>query len=165
MGSIVVVADAGPLIALARADALKILPGLFGMVRITPDVTEEVITGSGRPGEAEIKAAIDAGWIEIQSAPTESTGPFRVSGLGPGEMSAISLAVAVEAALLVIDDRLGRIEARERGIEIIGTAAVVALAKANRLIPSARSLLSQIVANGYFISAPVIDVVCAKVGE
>ena len=67
--------------------------------------------------------------------------------------------------LLVMDDRAGRSEARSRGIALIGTAAVIGLAKTEGLIPAARPLLEQLVQSGYFIGHAVIAAVLAEAGE
>ena len=64
-----------------------------------------------------------------------------------------------------MDDRAGRLEARSCDIPLIGTAAVIGLAKAEGQIPAARPLLEQLVQAGYFIGPSVIAAVLASVGE
>lgn len=39
----VVIADAGPLIALSRLDALDLLRGLFGQILVTEEVRDEAL--------------------------------------------------------------------------------------------------------------------------
>jgi len=65
----------------------------------------------------------------------------------------------------VIDDRAGRLEARSRGINLIGTAAVIGLAKTEGLIPAARPLLERLTEAGYYLGPSVIAVVLAEVSE
>ncbi|MEZ5476572.1 MAG: hypothetical protein R3E95_03495 [Thiolinea sp.] len=48
------------------------------------------------------------------------------SGVDAGRGSAIFLACQQENALLIMDDRAGRAEAKARKLKVIGTAAVVA---------------------------------------
>ena len=57
----IVVSNAGPLIALARVDQLALLPSLYGTVLI-PRAVEQEVTGMGlnRPGAGEVRAA---SWI------------------------------------------------------------------------------------------------------
>jgi predicted nucleic acid-binding protein len=45
--------------------------------------------------------------------------------LDPGESQAIALATGLPAALLLIDDRQGGIEARRRGLKTVGTLGVL----------------------------------------
>lgn len=77
----------------------------------------------------------------------------------------MALALQYPEALLVLDDRTWRAEARRRGIPFLGTAAVIGMAKLRGLIPAARPLLEQFRSIGYFISQEVIDVVLADIGE
>jgi predicted nucleic acid-binding protein len=56
-----------------------------------------------------------------------------------------------------MDDRAGRMEARSRGLALIGSAAVIGLAKTQGLVPAARPLLEQMVASGYFIGPSIVS--------
>jgi len=44
----VVIADAGPLIAFAKINQLKLLPALFGSVLVTQAVVDECLQGKGQ---------------------------------------------------------------------------------------------------------------------
>ncbi|MCL2830149.1 MAG: DUF3368 domain-containing protein [Betaproteobacteria bacterium] len=66
---------------------------------------------------------------------------------------------------VVIDDVAGRLEARSRGIALIGTAVLIGLAREEGLIPAARPLLERLTQEGYFIGPSVITAVLAGVGE
>ena len=67
--------------------------------------------------------------------------------------------------LLIIDDRAGRAEAKSQRLSIIGTAAVIGLAKMQGLIPVARSVLDKLQPAGYFIHPNIIEAVLKDVGE
>lgn len=67
--------------------------------------------------------------------------------------------------LIVMDDRAGRLEAKSRGLAVLGSAALVGLAKTQGLIPAARPLLEKIVEAGYFIGPSIVSAVLADVGE
>jgi predicted nucleic acid-binding protein len=165
----VVIADAGPLIALSRIAALPLLNRLFGIVWITEAVRREVCDGGSFAGQEAIQAALAAGTLRCRDV--EMTGwQTRFVGVDAGEASAMALAesfVAEQAAhvLLIIDDRLGRLEAQSRGLSIIGTAGIIGLAKASGLVPSATELLRAMRANGYFLGEDVLRAVLARVGE
>ena len=55
----IVIADAGPLIALARIDQLSLLPALFGEVVVTEAVAIELLAGVFTE-TARLKAALSA---------------------------------------------------------------------------------------------------------
>ncbi|MFO1421476.1 MAG: DUF3368 domain-containing protein [Candidatus Competibacteraceae bacterium] len=160
----VVIADAGPLIALSRIGALDLARGVFGRVLVTPEVRAEALPVADYPGKADLAAAFEAGWLRCIALPTTDWQPLN-PGLGPGERSSIAAALQRPGCLLVIDDRAGRAEARARGLSIIGTAAVVGLAKLRGLIPAARPVLERLQPAGYFISAAVLEAVLLDIGE
>lgn len=64
--------------------------------------------------------------------------------LDSGERSAIAAALQMPGCLLIIDDRAGRAEAKSHRLSVIGTAAVVGLAKLQGLIPTARPVLERL---------------------
>ena len=168
----VVIADAGPLIALARIDALRLLQGMFGQVRITRTVREEILpSGTKLFPDAEVlsRALAEEGWLEVvDDVPAGDWKPLN-PGVDPGEASAIAVSChlhdAGNAVLLVMDDRAGRLEARHKGLDLIGTAGVIGIAKIAGLIPAARPLLERLVQAGYFLGPSVISAVLADVGE
>ena len=165
----IVIADAGPLIALARIDSLALLRGLFGVVCITTTVRDEILPAASTfPDTDLLTRTLAEGWVEIVDTPQDDWKPLN-PGVDPGEADSIHNACiwrdAGDAVLLVMDGRAGRSEARSRGIALIGTAAVIGLAKTEGLIPAARPLLERLVLSGYFIGNAVIVAVLAEVGE
>jgi len=186
----VVIADAGPLIGLARIGRLDLLRALFGGVTLTAVVADEIgidardVASMGsetdglsdpdvrihlRPGASAIAEALEAGWLSIGSpsalADIEPLNP----GVDPGERSTLALALhwraAGEQVLVIIDDRCGRAEARSRGLSILGIAAVIVLAKEQRLIPACAPLLVALREEGYYLSDGLVAAVLAEVDE
>lgn len=59
----IVVANAGPLIALAQIGHFNLLHSLYGQLYIPPAVRDEVVaSGCGRPGAEEVSSAA---WVRI----------------------------------------------------------------------------------------------------
>jgi predicted nucleic acid-binding protein len=165
----VVIADAGPLIALARIDALQLLRDLFGRVWVTRTVREEILPkGASFPEMKLLSRTLAEGWLEMMKEPVDAWKPLN-PGVDAGEAGAIHLArcwrEAGNAVLLVMDDRAGRLEAKTLGIALIGTAGVIGLARTEGLIPAARPLLERLAQAGYYLGQNVIDAVLAEVGE
>lgn len=160
----VVIADAGPLIALSRIDALDLLRGLFGQVLVTPDVRDKTLPSTDYAGKILIVQAFEAGWLVCPPLPDTSWKPTNPA-LDSGERSAIAVALQMPGCLLLIDDRAGRAEAKSQRRSIIGTAAVIGLAKLQGLIPTARPVLERLQPAGYFIHPNIIETVLKEVGE
>jgi predicted nucleic acid-binding protein len=169
------IADAGPLIALARIQQLVLLRQLFRTVTITAVVAGELGCGlpaaeqAQLPGTAALLEALEAGWIVISDFEASAADQPLNPGVDAGEASAIGLALRLQAAgeqvLLLIDDRCGRAEARHRGLAIIGTAAVLVLAKEQQLIAACAPLLSAMREHGYYLSDGLIQAVLEQVAE
>jgi predicted nucleic acid-binding protein len=165
----VVIADAGPLIALARVEALYLLRDLFGRVCITTTVRNELLPAEATFSDFHmLTQALNEGWIDVVDVAPLNYKPLN-PGVDAGEASSIQVAKqwqeAGDAVLIVMDDRAGRLEAKSRDLTLIGSAAVIGLAKTQGLIPAARPLLEQMLASGYFIGPSVVSVILANVGE
>jgi len=107
-------------------------------------------------------------WIDVIEVPKSDYRPLN-PGVDPGEASSIRLGCDCQElgdhVLIVMDDRAGRLEAKSRGLAVLGSAALVGLAKTQGLIPAARPLLEKIVEAGYFIGPSIVSAVLADVGE
>ena len=165
----VVVADAGPLIALARIDSLALLRDLFGQVVVTDTIRDELLPTATAFADTELLTrTLAGGWIEVVESQQRDWKPLN-PGVDPGEASAIHTACrwrdAGDAVLLLMDDRAGRLEAKHQGIAVIGTAAVIGLARTQGLIAAARPLLERLVQSGYYIGRDVLDAVASAAGE
>jgi uncharacterized protein len=99
-----VVADASPLIALAKIAQFDLLQKLFGSLIITPEVyAEVVVTGTGLPGARETSKTP---WIEVRQIIRQadfSAARTRFA-LHMGELSTLVLAREIDAGLVLIDD-------------------------------------------------------------
>ncbi|HIO93201.1 MAG TPA: hypothetical protein EYG68_10225 [Leucothrix mucor] len=148
----IVISDAGPLIALARIDALFILQKLFSTIQIPEAVYQECIAKEAVDSQ-RIQQAIDEGWINPVSVTVKQS--FPVS-LGAGEIEAMQLALDNEATLLIMDDRLARRQAMVLELNYIGIIRVLYLAEQKLLINNAEVLVQQMVKTGYRVSLQLL---------
>jgi len=121
---VIIVADAGPLIALAKVNALGVLLQLYSHVLTTPAVYEEAVTRGltlGAEDASLLEAEYTRGTFEVR-APTLAALPAPAL-LGPGEEESIRLAIELRADYLLADD----LDAR-RAAEINFAAAGVGTA-------------------------------------
>lgn len=159
----IVIADASPLIALARVNGLGWLQLLFTEVMLTDVVLAEVLTGRYPATEAPIRQALAAGWLKTVAIPT--TDP-ALPDLDEGEASSIRLALSRNGpALLLIDERSGRAVAQDLGLSVAGTAAVIGLARQSGLITSARQVFAALHASNLRIAPAVIKTVLDRCGD
>ena len=159
----IVIADASPLIALARVGGLGWLQQLFTEVMLTDVVLAEVLTGRYPATEAPIRQALAAGWLKTIAIPT--TDP-ALPDLDEGEASSIRLALSRNCpARLLIDERSGRAVAQDLGLSVAGTAAVIGLARQRGLITSARQVFAALHASDFRIAPAVIKAVLDRCGD
>lgn len=159
----IIISDASPLIGLSIVDGLSWLPKLFDTVWIPEEVRREVLPARAAQGKQAIELALDMGWLRLWQEPFE---PLTDIDLDEGESACISIALGLsEPVLLIMDERAGRAVAKEKGVAIIGTAALIGEAKKRGLIPSARQAFEVLHQSDFRISANVIRTVLTRVGE
>ena len=161
----VVIADAGPLIALSRIGKLDLLQQLFQQIIITTTVRDEILENDHSKGKIEVTKAINAGWLKVQSVKMMDWRTIN-TGVDAGEASAIYLALQMpDTTLLIIDDQAGRAEAKYQKITITGTAAVIGMAKIQGYILSAGDVLHNLRETGYYIGDAIVELVLRDIGE
>ena len=135
----IVVADASPLIALARIGRLELLREVFGTLFLPDAVWREVVeSGVGRAGA---DAVLHAGWIERRSVADAALVAVLRRDLGAGEAEAIVLARETGAALVLMDERMGRAAARRLGLRVTGLVGVLIEARERGLLADAGSVV------------------------
>lgn len=159
----VVVADAGPLIALARIGRLELLNRLYGGVVVPTAVMEELQLDSYRPGARALGAALTAGWLEVMTAPTDGLEVKRL--LDPGEAEAILLAEKIACRFLLIDERRGRAVARHRGLPVVGTGGLMLSAKRMGALEAVTPELERLAENGYRLAPKLVEEIRRLAGE
>jgi predicted nucleic acid-binding protein len=158
------VADSGPLIALARLSLLY-LPGCyFESLSVTSTVWDEVTRKPTSLENIQLHAGLAAGHIKIVDDVLIPLPSWPDMSIDVGEQTAIGLALALPATLL-IDDRRGRNAAESMGVVTLGTMGLLVRARLDALVPPLRPQLEFLRDTGYFLSASLIDQVLSAVGE
>lgn len=157
----IVVADAGPLIALSSSRQLLILSKLFRTVFLPSVVLKELRLNESRAGVAPLAEAVQAAtWLRI--ADPENRG--AITGLDAGETAAIHLAREKQCPLL-IDERRGRIQARRAGVSVVGTGRILIAAKKHGLISLVGPELNSLQKIGYRLSPQLVGRLLELAGE
>lgn len=128
----IVVSNSSPLIALAKVGKLHILRDLFGKITIPKAVWYEVaVRGKGKPGAEEVEKAE---WIEVKEVRDKLSVEVLKGEIEVGEAEAIVLAKELNADLLIIDESIPRIIAESVGLRVVGSLAILYIAKKRGLI-------------------------------
>ncbi|MDQ3815832.1 MAG: DUF3368 domain-containing protein [Armatimonadota bacterium] len=154
MTSEIVISNASPLIALEQIGQLHLLEQLFHSVVVPPAVVREV--------SASVTLPV---WMTEQAL-SQAVGPRILStSLGAGESEAISLALEVQARLLILDDRPARRLAQALGLSIIGTLGVLVAAKQRNFLTTICPSLDALLQYDFRISSTLYDQILLDVGE
>jgi predicted nucleic acid-binding protein len=164
MSAPLLVADSGPLIALARLDLLAIPSRLFGELLVCATVWREVTREPRAADQAALSAAFDAGLLLVVDDPLPIPAVLADVRLDDGERSALALALLRKAVILV-DERRGRACATELGLPVLGTLGLLIRAREQGLVKRVRPLADALLAGGYFLARPLVDRALASIGE
>jgi len=91
----VIVADAAPLVHLARANWLRLLPRLYTKVVVPPSAWKPVVEPNDRRPETHVLEEATESWLEIRAPPAKAERTAqalqRATPMGLGEADAIAL--------------------------------------------------------------------------
>jgi predicted nucleic acid-binding protein len=156
------IADASPVISLAHAGHLGLLDSLCPSFLIPPAVAAEI--QAGRELDAARRWLADEGESHLSDHVTID--PRVMSwDLGAGESEAISLAVQMPGATVLLDDRPARNCALAQGVRIRGTLGIVVLARSEGLIPRCAPVFGDLVDSGLRVDGTTLRRALALAGE
>lgn len=138
------ISNAGPLIHLAKANALQILQTLYSSILIPEEVKTEIVDKGKEKGYSdalEIEKAIQQGWIKTIQIKLNSDfqKAAKTAGLRKAEASVIQYAYQNHLAAL-LDDEPARIFARTLNITIRGTLGILIQATKDNIINSQEAI-------------------------
>jgi predicted nucleic acid-binding protein len=159
----IVVANSGPLIALAQIGHFWLLESLFSQLHIPPAVWDEVVrSGRGRAGAVEVDVEP---WMRIATVHDLTAVQLLQERLDIGESEAIVLALELDADLLLIDEARGRRVAEARGLNKAGAVGLLVMAKKRGLVTQIEPLLEELRAKGFRMSDELYQTALSSAGE
>jgi predicted nucleic acid-binding protein len=156
------IADAGPLIVLAKAGYLHLLDHGGRQVLVPNRVVKEILKG---PVDDPARLAIESGWgtqVPVFYIPVR----VRALGiLGPGEQHTLALALKYPMSMILLDDDKGRKAANKLGLSVIGTLGLTVLSKRNGMIPLVAPVFRSLISAGLYVDDRVLRALASAVGE
>lgn len=153
-----VIADTSPIHYLVHINQIELLHRTFERVAIPRTVQQEL---SDRRATLAVRQwiATAPSWLEIHKTPDISR--IVLEGLDEGETAAIALAEALQAELLLIDERDGFRVAVKRGLRATGTLGVLDLAAERGLIDFAAAI-GELEQSSFRIPAALLSILLSK---
>ena len=159
--SVCVVADTGPLIALAGSGQLGLLRAAYTRVVVPEAVHDELLEGGAFA--LGVAAYQRATWIEVMAAAPE---PSLLALLGRGEASVITLGVSLKADCVLIDEQKARkIASSVYNLTVMGTVRVLLDAKREKRLASVKDALEGMLTNGYRLHEAIVEYALKEAGE
>jgi uncharacterized protein len=160
----VVVADAGPLIALAVAQLLPFALKQFQLY-VPQVVVDECLADMYAPGAQSVFEAFgQAAFTLIPQSAIEPLDSAYAMGLGSGEVAVLSYARKHNQVAL-IDERRARSVAKRLGVAVVGSGAVLIALKHSGVIASIQPALKSWHAHGYFLAPAQRNQLLSAAGE
>ena len=125
------VADTSPLCYLILIDEINLLPKLFDQVLAPARVIAELLHEDA-PDPVRCWAASLPPWLSARENPSGSTAGMEK--LQAGEQASILLAEAVNAKIILIDEKSARRVAADRGLRVTGTLGILGEAASRGLV-------------------------------
>lgn len=159
----IIVSDTSCIAYLIQINLLHLLQTLYREIIIPAAVNDEIL-------QLENKGYIlsefkNADWIKIYSTHNLSNVSEYENILDRGELEAISIAIELEADLLIIDEKLGRVVAKTIGFDITGLLGILITAKNKNLILSVKKALDELILLGCRISNTLYNIALKSCNE
>jgi predicted nucleic acid-binding protein len=140
------------------------LTDIFGKIYVPNAVYKEVaVKGKGRPGSKEIK---EAEWVASAEVSNITPKKHLLTYLDEGEAEVILLADELNADLVIMDERKGyEVLSNLLNIKVIGTIAILSMAKDLGLIENIKPYLDKMKAEGVWIDDQIYAISLKDVNE
>ena len=152
-----IVVDTGPLILLAKIEALPIIAQMPHQFVAPQNVMDELDAGIALGYQV-----VDAPWLQVVDLKTPIPAMIRAT-LDDGEAAVIQLALEQDIELVCLDDLRGRRLAKAVGLSIVGVLGLLGKAKVLGLIPALRPYTDKLLSVGARYSPELINRMIAEI--
>lgn len=127
---------------------MDVLHELYTEILVPSAVLDEVV----RDPSVALDAAFASGWLKrVTASNRERVYQVERALGGRGEAEVIGVALELEGAIVLIDEKAARAYARSLGLQVLGTVGVVLDAKRRGLIDRATPLLDDLRRSGFWL--------------
>lgn len=154
-----IVVNTGPLVALARMDALEIA-GRLPFEFVCPSEVDAELAEGARRGHIPIAP----GWLRVLEL-ARPLSPVVVAALDAGEAAVIQLALELGIARVCIDEWKGRRAATSAGLRVVGALGLLGMAKAQGFIVALGPYVTRAIATGVRYDPELVRQVLEAAGE
>jgi uncharacterized protein len=132
---------------------------LYGGVTIAAAVRDEYVAGK-RVTDPDLDPL---SWMQI--VPAVALNSLLPPQLGGGEAATLSLALSLNARVVLLDEAYGRRLARRLGLPVVGTLGVLLASKQAGLLPSVAPVIDEMIRQGRRISSRLRAQILLAAGE
>ena len=157
-----IVVNTSPWIALSICGQIPLLQKLYADVCIPLHVKEEIVAGGRESfGVYELETCE---WVRIEKV--RDTEKIKLLyELEQGEAEVIILAKEKSIQLVLIDEKVARLQAKVLGLNVIGTLGVLLMAKKKGLLNAIKPAIAKILENGIWIRDEIVIGILKNAGE
>ena len=156
------ICDTSPIQYLHQTGFLHLLAEFYTRIIIPPAVVDEL--ERGRSIGVDLPDVRALPWLTIQ-APEELDKVLAAADLGAGEKEVLALGAQLPGAVLILDERLGRLHAEALKLTFTGTIGILLRAKVEGRIPRIDHLLEHLDLLGFRLSARTRAAILKLAGE
>jgi predicted nucleic acid-binding protein len=146
------VLNASPLIILARAGYLELVPKLASRVVIPRAVATEVAAGPAE--DPAVRFLAQPSWLSVIDL-TPPLSPLAIWRLGQGESEVLEYARRNPGITAILDDKAARRAALALHISVTGTLGLLVAAVRNKLLLSLRDAIDAVRASGLYVDPTI----------
>ena len=156
------ICDTSPIQYLHQIGFLSLLADFYTRTIVPPAVVDEL--ERGRAIGVDLPDVRTLPWLTIQ-APEGLDKVLAAADLGAGEKEVLALGTQVPGAVVILDERLGRLHAEALKLTFTGTLGILLRAKVEGRILRIEPLLAHLGRLGFRLSAKTHAAVLRQAGE
>ncbi|MGK7954959.1 MAG: DUF3368 domain-containing protein [Crocosphaera sp.] len=157
----IIISDTSPLCYLILIDCIELLPILYEKV-IIPQAVYQELQAEATPKVVKQWIENYPDWLVIRNIMNASDS--QLDQLDKGEREGIILAEEMKANLLILDDKLARTIATQRGLKIIGLLGILLDSARNNII-DLPTKVNQLQETSFFVSPKLLKSILSQYQE
>lgn len=156
----IAVTNTTPIVGLGALGYLSLLADLFETVIVPFEVYSELAAKTDATEPAQLVALPNVRFMPLLGVADEAT-----KGLDSGEQAAISIALGLPGAWVLLDEKDARGVARRLGLPVRGTLGILVESKRRGLLPAIAPLIERLLQTDFRLGDAVVEAALQAAGE